>query len=79
MKKVFIIAAVLIAALPMAHATTYWFTGSGPGVTSSPTTTYSGVTLAGYTFPSGTLGGGAGHPHSPAHNRVWSMTATARV
>jgi hypothetical protein len=60
MKKVFIIAAVLIAALPMAHATTYWFTGSGPGVTSSPTTTYSGVTLAGYTFPSGTLGGGGG-------------------
>jgi len=29
MKKVFIIAAVLIAALPMAHATTYMFTSSG--------------------------------------------------
>jgi len=49
MKKVFIIAAVLIVALPMAHATTYWFTGTSSG----PTYTYSGVTLAGYGSESG--------------------------
>lgn len=52
MKRVFIIAAVLIAALPMAHASTYLFT-SGTVATSETTTGSYPITVWGFVTASG--------------------------
>ena len=57
MKRVFIIAAALVAALPMAHATTYMFTSSGSYSTSA-------VTLAAYDCTGTTCLGGSLPPYT---------------